>query len=164
MHIFRRVALASAALLSGLFGVCVSAPAQCPQPTHDEMEIFGSVQYIEKLHGPVGLELTLKEDGHAVSGVLLDYGGQETPSKTQLQGQLSGCSVTLAGKGSHGLIKVSGSLGVAALQGELYRHIGKRWYSQKIYLKRQISEKPAVVASSLLYKLSSARAELPPKV
>jgi hypothetical protein len=132
--------------LSFIF-VSVCAQGQCPQPAHGKVERFANVSYVESVRGPAGIELMLQEDGGKLSAILQDYEGQPTPRKTRLHGTLSGCVVALSGQSSRGVIEIDGHLTITAFEGKIRRQIGTQWFLQKIFLRRKLSDAPAVVPS-----------------
>jgi hypothetical protein len=120
----------------------------CGSEAHRKVERFASVKYIDKVQGPAGIELMLEENEGQLTATLRDYEGNSKPRETHLYGSLTGCAVKLSGRNNRGLIEISGRLTVPAFEGSICRQIGKRWYSQEVVLKRELSETPELVPSA----------------
>ena len=113
-----------------------------------KVERFASVEYIKQIHAPAGIELILEQDDGRLNGTLRDYAVDPTPRETPLHGSLNGCAVRVSGEGNHSAVEISGQLTVPAFRGTIRRKIGKQWYSEKVFLRRQMTEKPDITPSS----------------
>jgi hypothetical protein len=103
-------------------------------------ERFASVQYIQTIHAPAGIELVLNVQGQQLSAVLRDYEGNPTPLETRLAGKLDACQVMLTGRNRRGSVEISGQITIAAFKGSIRRQIGNRWFSETVSLRRKLSE------------------------
>jgi len=112
------------------------------------MESFSSLATVGGLAHASGMELTLSERGNRVEAVLRDYVGEERVQETRLVGSIeetrsdgvTSCEVRLAGKGRYGPINIRGVITPAGFQGTLERHVGHDTFSQRISLKRRLSD------------------------
>jgi len=146
----RRSILVAAVLLISAAGPCQSHGQCVPSIQHSlRTEVFSSIAVIEPA-GPAGSELYLVEDGERVVATLRDYHGGPVPEETKLRGALTEseaagfapatCQVRLRGKDKQGQVDIVGEITVARFRGLVTRYIGKKAYSYRISLKRQVQQ------------------------
>ncbi|MBV9182690.1 MAG: hypothetical protein JO356_15370 [Acidobacteria bacterium] len=151
LHFFRTLVF-----VVGVVAVVPVAWNQCSTAGNNKTERFASVEYVQKVRGPAGIELILHENGRRVSALLRDYEGEGTPRETTLRGSLETCGLALLGKSNRGVVKIHGEITVAAFKGEIRRQIGKQWYTEGVFLKRQMPDSPQFVPSALRSRADSA--------